>query len=357
MKACRLTEIGKIEYSEAVDKPEISNDEVLVKVKAAGICGSDVARVYKTGAHKMPLIIGHEFSGVVEETGSGVDKKWHGKRVGIFPLIPCKGCNACMNKKYEMCSNYSYLGSRQDGGFAEYVAVPEWNLIELPDEVSYKQAAMLEPMAVAVHAMRQLKLSCDSNIVVCGMGTIGQLLVMFLLESGIKNVLAVGNKEAQLSSLEDIGLKKECFFNSRVSGSQTLSEWLDKQTSGNGIDAYFECVGKNDTIAQAFDVVKAGGQVCLVGNPEGDISLDKDVYWQILRKQLTVAGTWNSSFLGYMDGEAVSDDWHYVLNCLQNGRINPQKLITHTIKLEELESGLEIMKDKSEYYTKIMVVD
>jgi len=103
----------------------------------------------------MPLIIGHEFSGEIAQCGEKADSAWKGKRVGIFPLIPCGECTPCHNKMYEMCRHYSYLDSRRNGAFAEYVSVPEWNLIELPNNVSYEQAAMLEPMAVAAHSMRR----------------------------------------------------------------------------------------------------------------------------------------------------------------------------------------------------------
>ena len=155
MKAWVLEDIGKIQYKE-VSKPLPGEHEVLVEVKAAGICGSDIPRIYQTGAHRMPLIPGHEFAGRVVQTGENTDAKWQNKRVGIFPLIPCHNCVACQKGQYELCRNYSYLGSRRDGGFAEYVAVPECNLIELPENVSYEEAAMLEPMSVACHAPRRV---------------------------------------------------------------------------------------------------------------------------------------------------------------------------------------------------------
>ena len=142
MKAWVLEDVGDIQYKEAA-KPHISENEVLVAVKAAGICGSYIPRIYQTGAHQMPLIPGHEFAGQVVQTGENADAKWRNKRVGIFPLIPCWKCIACIKGQYELCRNYSYLGSRRDGGFAEYVAVPERNLIELPENVSYEEAAML----------------------------------------------------------------------------------------------------------------------------------------------------------------------------------------------------------------------
>ena len=118
---------------ETISKPVPKDNEVLVAVKAAGICGSDIPRIYQTGTYSYPLIPGHEFSGVVAELGANVDKCWLNQRVGIFPLIPCRSCIPCQKEQYEMCKHYSYLGSRRDGGFAEYVAVPSDNLLKLPE--------------------------------------------------------------------------------------------------------------------------------------------------------------------------------------------------------------------------------
>ena len=348
MKAWKLHNIGDFRY-EDVDKPDIAENEVLVKVKAVGICGSDIPRVYKDGAHNMPLIIGHEFSGQVMEVGSAVDNTWRKKRVGVFPLIPCKNCVACKNKQYEMCRAYSYLGSRQDGGFAEYVAVPEWNLIELPQNVSFEAAAMLEPMAVAVHAMRRVNPCKDDMVVVCGLGTIGMLLVMFLLEAGINNILVVGNKEFQKQTILSLGLPQENYCDSK---QMDATEWIMQKTKGIGANVFFECVGKNDTIAQAVSVTAPSGKVCLLGNPHSDIGFDKGTYWKILRNQLTVTGTWNSSFM-----HDLEDDWHYVLDKLACGKISPDKFISHKYKLEDIEKGFKVMRDKTEDYIKIMATE
>lgn len=196
MKAWVLHDINNLIYEE-IPAPVLRDGEVLVKVKAVGICGSDIPRIYRDGAHQMPLVPGHEFAGEVVQVGKWVDEEWMHKRVGIYPLIPCRECDSCRKGYFEMCKQYSYLGSRQDGGFAEYVAVPVNNLIELPDAVTYEQAAMLEPMSVAVHAMRQANPAQTDTVVVYGLGTIGLLLTMFLLEKGIRNLLVIGNKKSQ----------------------------------------------------------------------------------------------------------------------------------------------------------------
>ncbi|MGN0403025.1 MAG: galactitol-1-phosphate 5-dehydrogenase [Acetatifactor sp.] len=353
MKAWVLEDIGEFHLKD-IEKPVPGEGWVNVRVKAAGICGSDIQRVYENGAHRMPLVIGHEFSGQVESVGKHVSEAWIGKRVGIFPLIPCRQCAACLSKKYEMCTGYSYLGSRTDGGFAEYVSVPEWNLVELPENVSLEQAAMLEPMAVAVHAMRRLEIKQESTVAVCGLGTIGQLLIMFLLERGIRNIYAIGKSDSQRASVLELGLSDRGFCDSRT---VEVKEYLNSVTESRGVDAYFDCVGKNETVALGYEVTAPGGQVCMVGNPYSDMSFSKDTYWKLLRRQLRITGTWNSSYLGEADEEAGTDDWHYVVNRLKEGSVHPEKLITHRFSMEEFNRGFEIMREKKEPFVKILMVD
>lgn len=347
MKAWVLHDINDLRF-ETVEEPDLKDDEVLVAARAAGICGSDIPRIFNTGTYSYPLIPGHEFSGRVASIGKNVDSKWKDRRVGVFPLIPCYSCRPCQSGLYEMCRSYSYLGSRRDGGFAEYVAVPEKNLIALPDNVSYEEAAMLEPMAVAVHAMRKIAPLESECIAICGLGTIGLFLLMFLLESGKKNILAIGNKEFQRQMAVKVGLPEERYCDSK---SQDVDKWLSERTSGLGADVFFECVGRNETLAQAVRLTGAAGRIMLVGNPASDMTLTKEVYWKILRNQMTVLGTWNSSFTHEQE-----DDWYYVLDRLKNNRVSPAELITHKFPLEDLRQGLEIMRDKSEEYGKIMGV-
>lgn len=346
MKAWVLHDVNRIHFEE-VEKPRPEENEVLVSVKAVGICGSDIPRIYKTGAHVHPLIPGHEFAGQVIEVGKRANTAWIGKRVGIFPLIPCEKCTACQRKHYELCRSYSYLGSRRNGGFAEYVTVPEWNLIELSESVAYEEAAMLEPMAVAVHAMRRIQLHKNDTVVVFGLGTIGMLLLMFLKDAGIENILAVGNKEFQRNTVLALGLNEKCYCDSKT---ENVSEWIMQHTNQIGADVFFECVGKNETFSQAVDLTAPQGRICLVGNPYSDMTLEKSVYWKILRNQITLTGTWNSSFTHQND-----DDWHYVLSRLMQRRILPKQLISHEWKLQDAERGFLTMRDKIEDYMKVMI--
>lgn len=348
MKAYVLDSISDIKIKD-IETPKCLPGEVLVEVKAAGICGSDIPRIYKTGTYHFPLIPGHEFSGEVVKAYDD-DSEWKNKRVGIFPLIPCMKCAQCHSKKYEMCRDYSYLGSRTDGGFAEYVRVPTWNLINLPDTVSYEQAAMLEPMSVAVHAARNAGLisynknnsgiNINKKIAIMGLGTIGLSLVMMLLSEGYTNIFAIGNKEIQKKIVKSLGLKDDCYIDS---GDYTAGEDL--------VDVFFDCAGTETVMDIALNSVVPGGKVICVGNPASDMNIPKKTYWNILRKQLNLIGTWNSSFT-----HDINDDWHYVIDKLKNGEINPEKMITHSYDLDGLINGFEIMREKKEEYVKVMMV-
>lgn len=356
MKAWVLHGVNDFRFEEHA-KPEAKVGQVIVRVKAAGICGSDIPRAYQTGAHVHPLITGHEFSGQVVEASHGDSEgaSWVGKRVGIFPLIPCKKCASCLKQQYEMCRSYSYLGSRCDGGFGEYVAVPVDNLLELPDNVTYEQAAMLEPMAVAVHSMRRGFSLLDktdehtlanTTVAVWGLGTIGLLLVMFLKQAGVKNIYAIGNKEFQKRQLLELGISEDNYCDSKAVDAHS---WLMEKTNNYGVELFFECVGKNQVVAEAIEATQPAGAIVYVGNPYSDMSFEKATYWKILRHQLKVTGTWNSSFT-----HDENDDWNYVIKALAVGSISPEKLISHRYPMEELDKGFHIMRDKTEDYVKIM---
>lgn len=347
MKAWVLNKVGDIQLNE-VKMPVPADDEVLIKVRAAGICGSDIPRIYETGAHKMPLIPGHEFSGEVDSSGKDVPKEWLGKRVAIFPKIPCGKCTMCQKGQPDLCTQYDYVGSRRDGAFAEYVTAPCRNLLELPDSVSFEEAAMLEPLAVAANAVRT---GCadkpkDSSIAVCGAGTIGLMVIMLLKEAGFNNIYVIGNKDFQKDKALSLGIPSESFIDIRK--SDPVSRLKE---SAEGIEIYFECVGSNDSISYGLNTLNPRGRLVLVGNPRSDMFFSRDTYWNILRRQLELKGIWNSTFGG------ESDDWGYVLNRLSEGTFKPSELISHRLPMEELESGFMIMKNKTEDYIKVMLVN
>ena len=349
MNAYVLEGINQLEYKE-VNKPELSCGYVLVEVHAAGICNSDIARVFTTGTYHFPTIPGHEFSGKVVEAYDDLGKAWIGKRVGVFPLIPCQECVCCKEQQYEMCNNYNYLGSRCDGGFAEYVAVPIWNLIELPESVRYQEAAMLEPASVALHAVRRLDLNGVSSVAILGLGTIGIVIAQWLHIFGIEAVIATGHNVKHGEVMKRVTSDKYTYIDVSDGAESSVSEQVLKFTENVGVDAVLDCVATSDSLKDALACVKAGGQIVVVGNPKDDIEVDKNSYWKILRKQIRLTGTWNSSFT-----HTQEDDWHKVLQACADGKLHLKELITHELAFDKLHEGLAIMKDRTEYRNKVMI--
>lgn len=345
MKANVLYGVGDLRFVD-VALPRCKEGEVLVKVRAAGICGSDVARVFTTGTYHFPTIIGHEFAGEVVETRDARHRHLSGKRVAVFPLKPCFTCCNCKEGKYELCLDYDYIGSRCDGGFAEYVAVPVWNLLCVPDTISMEAAAMLEPASVAMHALIRSRMRIGDAVAVIGPGTIGMILCRLAMIAGAKDVFLIGRSKEKLDFAVKYGIRNVC-----DSSVDDVKEWIDSLTGHKGVDIAVEGTGASSSMNLALDVVKSTGTILALGNPLDDMLLQKKAYWKILRKQLSLYGTWNSSY-----GTGRSD-WTQVLDLLEKGRIDLEKLITHRLPLSELSKGLDIMKDKNTYSNKVMIIN
>jgi L-iditol 2-dehydrogenase len=301
MKAWVLHGINDLRLND-VTVPTPGRGEVLVKVKAAGICASDISRVYDGGAYHYPIILGHEFSGVTAD----------GRRVGVFPLLPCHTCESCMAGHYETCSDYSYIGSRRDGAFAEYVAVPDRNLVDLPGGLTFEQAALLEPAAVALHAVSRLDLSRVQSAAVVGDGVIGRLIAKWLSIYGVAAVCVLG----------------------RGAGPPPLGR----------CDACVEAVGSEDALKRCIELTKPGGQIVLVGNPNPGFSIDRTLYWRILRKQLSVKGSWNSRY---------PSDWRRVLEYADELRLDG--FTGHRYAFGELGRAFEMIRDKRERHGKVII--
>lgn len=346
MNAQVLYGINSLKYEKNYKTPELKEDEVLIKVKACGICGSDIDRVLKNGTYHFPTIIGHEFSGIVEKVKSDMNRDWLGKRVSIFPLIPCKCCSPCLSGNYQLCENYNYLGSRCDGGFAEFVAVPVWNLIEIPEGVSYEEAAMMEPTAVAMHSLRQAGNLLGKNVVITGAGTISSILVQLSLAAGASKVVVIARNEKKLDYIKNI-VPNVLTINTGTGNTEgELNRLL-----GSNASIVIEGTGASNMIALAIQLVERQGVVVLMGNPSSDISLEKKVYWQIMRKELNLKGTWNSSY-----GITGKNDWYDVFELIKQKKINLSALISDKISLENLMDGIELMSEKQKISNKVMVV-
>lgn len=333
MKAYVLHDVNKLTY-EDIPMPECSEGWAIVKVKVAGICSSDIPRIFTKGTYHFPTIPGHEFSGIVYEVGTKEDTSLIGKKVGVFPLIPCRECNQCRQKRYEMCSHYDYVGSRRDGGFAEYVAVPVWNLIPLPDNISFVSAAMLEPLSVALHAIKLGNIKETDSVGIIGTGMIGISAGQWARRYGAKSVTVIGRNEEKRNIVERSNLHY-------VIASNEMEQY----------DLVLEAVGTPQSIALALSSAKPGGTVVFMGNPSGDICLTQDTYWKILRKQLIIKGTWNSSY----DGVNQSD-WTEAVDALSKAEIDVNPLVSHTFSQNGLFEGLNLMRNHLKPYCKVITL-
>ncbi|HKM44126.1 MAG TPA: galactitol-1-phosphate 5-dehydrogenase [Dysgonamonadaceae bacterium] len=327
-----------------MEVPEIEADEVLLQIKAAGICGSDVPRVYTKGTYNFPTVLGHEFAGEIIKVNPG-DEDLLYKKAAVFPLLPCRECAACQIGEYAQCTNYDYYGSRRDGGFSEYLAVKKWNLVIVPDEVSYTEAAMCEPVAVAVHALQQADMQANGSIAIFGVGTIGNIVAQLARGWGAKQIIPIDVSQNKIDFLH-----KQGFDLAINSIDVDPIQHIDQLTNGRGVDLAIDAAGVSATIENCLKVTRSFGQVVCLGNPNGDIRLAQNSYWEILRKQLVLRGTWNSSY------NQMKNDWQTAIDCMHNGILDLEPLITHRYSLEDCNTAFETMRSEEDFLKVMFVI-
>lgn len=273
---------------EETAEPMAAPGEVVLRVGAAGICGSEIeGYLGRMGNRTPPLVMGHEFAGTVASVGEGVSEGWTGKRVTVNPLLSCGECRLCLNGMDNLCPERTLVGIQHPGGFAEYVAVPESCLHEVPDGLSVENAALAEPFANGVHVAR-LALSRGSieagveHAVVIGAGTIGLMCLQALLLSGVPEVSVIELHEGRRENARFFGA-------SEVFGSEKeVRGYLRDRTGGIGADVVVDAVGAGVTRQLGVDLVRPGGTVVCIGLHEDETALG---FHDVIRRQVTVQGT------------------------------------------------------------------
>ena len=196
---------GIVRVAESVI-PEIKHqDEVRVKIASSGLCGSDLPRIFKNGAHYYPITLGHEFSGYIDAVGSGVDDLHPGDAVACVPLLPCFTCPECLKGFYSQCAKYDFIGSRRDGGFAEYIVVKRNNVFALPADMPIEDGAFIEPITVGLHAFHLAQGCENKNVIIIGAGTIGLLAIQCAVALGAKSVTAIDISSEKLALAKSFG--------------------------------------------------------------------------------------------------------------------------------------------------------
>ncbi len=341
MKALVYTKPYCLEYSDFPD-PAVGDDDVLIRVKACGICGSDVhGYTGKTGRRIPPLIMGHEAAGVVEQVGKNVKDFKKGDRVCFDSTVYCNKCEPCRQGCYNRCEKRQVLGVsvpsfKRHGAFAEYVAVPWWIVSKIPDNLSFIHAALLEPVSIAAHAANRAPIEDGDTVVIIGTGTIGLFVLQACRLKGAARVIVSDINEFRLEVAKKLGADQ--LVNPEKSN---LKETVLKQTKGKGADISFEVVGYADTFTDAISVTKMGGHLIAVGNLQKKVEIDLQ---ELVARELTFTGSYASA------GEFRSG-----IELVASDKINVQPLISDVLPLTEGPSAFDRLLKAEENLLKIVL--
>ncbi len=321
MKALVLKEYNKF-VIEDIPVPEYGKDDVLVRVKACAICGSDVHGMDgSTGRRIPPVVMGHEASGIIEKVGQNVTDYKPGDRVTFDSTIYCGKCYFCRRGEINLCDGRKVLGvSCSDylfnGAFAEYVSVPRHILYRLPSEVSFERAAMVEPLSIAFHALSRTRLILNSSVVVVGAGMIGLLIIQLLKSSGCGKIIAVDMAAEKL----EMALKFGADAVLKADEADVPAE-VYKLTENRGADIAFEVVGLTPTVQSAVACLKKGGQLTLVGNLSPKVELPLQT---VVTRQLALNGSC-----------ASAGEYPECLDLIAAGKVDVDSFISKVAPLEE----------------------
>ena len=326
---------GKDIRIEDVSIPKIEHDEVLVKVKAVSICGSDL-HAY-TGVSKRripPLVMGHEFSGEIVKIGSSVKNIREGERVVVEPILSCGTCRLCRLGRNNICETLKLVGLQVSGAFSDYVSIPAKKCYTFPKTMSFEEASLVEPLAVAVHAVNLVSLEKNEDIGIIGSGAIGLMTLQVAKNKSAGKIFILDTLDYRLAIAQKLGatttinVKKE--------------DILKKILTDEGVDIVFEAVGHQETVQQGLAMVKKGGNVVIIGMLEATMQLPM---LDITVKEIKLQGSY-----GY-----TSDDFQQALNLITKGKVNVKPLITHVLPLHDIKSGFEILSKGAENVVKVIL--
>jgi L-iditol 2-dehydrogenase len=342
MKALLLSAPSQLAFTD-FPEPVPADDEVLVRVRACGICGSDIhGWDGSTGRRRPPLIMGHEASGEIAAVGSRVERWRVGDRVTFDSTISCGQCAYCRAGQVNLCDNRRVVGVapveyRQHGAFAEYVALPARILYALPGQLSYEQAAMIEPVSIAIHAVQRVKISPADVVVVVGSGMIGLFVIQALRWAGARRVIAVDLEDKRLALARELGATDTV-----NSGTGDAIAEIFRLTGGRGADLSFEVVGFSPTLNLALAALRRGGSAVLVGNlaPKTDFPMQA-----VVTREITIYGSC-----------ASAGEYPLCLDLISRGVIRVEPMISAVAPLAEGRAWFDRLsaKDGGKYMKVIL---
>ena len=342
MKALVLNEYKRLDLQD-MPRPAIGPDDVLVRVRSCGICGSDVHGFDGSSGRRIPpLIMGHEAAGEVAEAGSAVGGLHKGDRVTFDSMISCRNCIFCRRGRPNLCDNRRVLGVscgnyRRHGAFAEFVAVPQHIVFRIPDGVAFDDAAMVEPVSVAVHAVNRTSPRLGDTAVVIGTGMIGLLTIQALRAAGCGRIIAVDLAEDRLLLARALGADETI-----KSGPGTDVPSLVRQaTEGLGADVAMEAVGADATVAMCVSSVRKGGRVTLIGNVTPTVSL---ALQEVVTREIDVLGTC-----------ASSNDYPACLELMRRGAMRVGPILSTSVPLERGPEMFDRLYNREPGLTKVVL--
>ena len=324
------------------DVPTYDDHEVLVRVKAVGICGSDVhGMTGETGRRIPPIVMGHEASGVVEKAGGAVQGYAPGDRVTFDSTIYCNRCRSCLSGKPNLCSDRMVLGVscdeyRRDGAMADYVVIPQHTLCRLPEGLSFQKAAMVEPVSIAVHAVERADIRLGDYVVVIGCGIIGLLTLQAARLAGAGKVIAVDLVDYKLERARELGATDTV----NPKGRDAV-EAIRALTGGEGADASLEAVGFPPTVDLAIRCLRKGGRTVIIGNLTPEVPMPLQV---VVQRELDVRGT-----------VASAGEYPACLELIAAGRIDVDSLLSRTAPLAEAPHWFHVLHEAKEPLFKVVL--
>ncbi|HEX5456804.1 MAG TPA: zinc-dependent dehydrogenase [Candidatus Nitrosotalea sp.] len=311
-----------------VDRPQIGPGEVLVAMKACGVCGSDLEKIY--GKYSQPSMrLGHEPSGIVSAVGEGVANFKKGDRVFTHHHVPCYSCHYCTHGNETMCQKYSET-NLSPCGLAEEFIVPQWNVshggvIILPDHVSFEEASMIEPLACCIRAWNKIKFKKGDSIAILGAGPTGLMHLMLSKAYGIQDIFCLDINDFRLGFAKKFGITESI----RSDDLEAYQKILAK-TQNRGVDIVMVSTGSINAIAQAIDFVRKGGTIVLFGVPTKDVKMSLEMS-KVYSKEITIIPSYAAS----------EKDTNEAFQMIENGTINVKDLITHKFSLDESAKALD----------------
>ncbi len=347
MKAGVLYARDDLRYEE-IATPEPGKGEVLVRVKATGICGSDIPRVLGDGAHFFPIVLGHEFSGEIAGVGEGVTSVSVGDRVAGVPLVPCLKCEDCQKGNYSLCKHYSFIGSRQNGSFAEYVKMPEKNVVKFDKSVSFEQGAFFEPSTVALHGLMCAGYHGGEDVAILGGGTVGMFTAQWARIFGAKRVFVFDIDNDRLALAKKLGA--DVTINTL---DKDFREQVDLHTSKKGFGFVYETAGVDITMKLAFELAGNKSSVCFIGTPTKDLVFTPKLFENMNRKEFRLTGSWMSYSAPFPGME-----WELTAHYFSTGALKfDDSFIFRKFPLRNIKDGFDMFKTPGSVKGKILIVN